>query len=171
MRAKSPAGAASWVRSRDSRAIIRGRQGRNQGGPVSLKAFVVEDNRAIRESLVETLAELAGITTTGVASSECLAIEWLNDHANEWDIAIVDLTLERGGSGLKVLSALRNREPGKLMVVLTGTTNPDVRLQCEMLGSDRVFDKSIETDALIEYCQALSGTRVPPEVARSARTS
>ena len=35
------------------------------------------------------------------------------------------------------------------------TANADVRAQCEALGSDGVFDKSIETDALIEYCQSL----------------
>jgi DNA-binding NarL/FixJ family response regulator len=85
------------------------------------------------------------------------AIDWLCNPSNEWDIAIVDLTLERGGSGFGVLSAIRNRKPGRKVVVLTGSANPDVRKQCEALGSDGVFDKSIETDALIEYCQALPG--------------
>jgi hypothetical protein len=42
------------------------------------------------------------------------------------------------------------------MVVLTGTANPDVRKRCEALGSDGVFDKSIETDALMDYCLALA---------------
>ncbi len=120
-----------------------------------LMAFVVEDNAAIRESLVEALAELAEVGTAGVASSEKSAIEWLCNPANEWDIAIVDLTLERGGSGFGVLSAIRNRLSGRKVVVLTGSANPDIRAQCEALGSDGVFDKSIETDALISYCQAL----------------
>jgi len=102
-------------------------------------------------------AELAEVETAGVASSEKSAIDWLCNPANEWDIAIVDLTLERGGSGFGVLSAVRDRKPGRKVVVLTGTANPDVRRQCETLGSDRVFDKSIETDALIEYCQSLPG--------------
>jgi DNA-binding NarL/FixJ family response regulator len=121
-------------------------------------AFVVEDNAAIRESLVEALAELAEVGTAGVASSEKSAIEWLCNPQNQWDIAIVDLTLERGGSGLGVLSAIRNRKEGRKAVVLTGTANPDIRRQCEALGSDMVFDKSIETDALIEYCQTLEST-------------
>lgn len=120
-----------------------------------LKAFVVEDNAAIRESLVEALAELAEVDTAGVAGSEKSAIDWLCNPVNEWDIAIVDLTLERGGSGFGVLSAIRNRKPGRKVVVLTGSANADIRRQCEALGSDGVFDKSIETDALIEYCQSL----------------
>jgi len=121
-----------------------------------LKAFVVEDNVSIRESLIEALAELTGIESAGVAGSEKAAIAWLNNPDNAWDIAIVDLILESGGSGFGVLRAMKGRKPGRKMVVLTGTANPEVRRQCEALGSDGVFDKSIETDALIDYCLQLS---------------
>jgi DNA-binding NarL/FixJ family response regulator len=123
---------------------------------LTLKAFVVEDSVAIRESLIEALRELTGIVTVGVAGSQKAAVAWLSDAANEWDVAIVDLILEPGGSGFGVLNACRNRKPGQKMVVLTGTANPDVRKQCEALGSDGVFDKSMETDALIDYCLALA---------------
>lgn len=123
---------------------------------MALKAFVVEDNVSIRESLIEALAELTGIETAGVASNEKAAIAWLSNPGNAWDIAIVDLILEPGGSGLGVLKAMQGREPGRKMVVLTGAANPDVRRLCESLGSDGVFDKAIETDALIDYCLQLS---------------
>jgi two-component system OmpR family response regulator len=123
---------------------------------LALRAFVVEDNVSIRESLIEALWELAGIETAGVASSEKTAVAWLKDSGDAWDIAIVDLILEPGGSGLGVLHALRNRGPAQKILVLTGTANPDVRRQCEALGSDGVFDKSIETDALMDYCIALA---------------
>lgn len=123
---------------------------------LAVKAFVVEDNVAIRESLIEALGELTGIVTHGVASNEKDAVAWLTNPANEWDIAIVDLVLEPGGSGFGVLNALKDRGPTRKMVVLTGTANPEVRHQCEALGSDGVFDKSMETDALIEYCLRLT---------------
>jgi CheY-like chemotaxis protein len=123
---------------------------------LALKAFVVEDNLAIRENLIEALRELTGIVTAGVAGNQKDAVAWLSDTANEWDIAIVDLILEPGGSGFGVLNECRNRGPGRKMVVLTATANPDVRKQCEALGCDGVFDKSIETDALIDYCLALA---------------
>jgi DNA-binding NarL/FixJ family response regulator len=123
---------------------------------VPLKAFVVEDNVSIRESLIEALAELTGIETAGVAGNEKAAIAWLTNPENPWDIAIVDLILEPGGSDFGVLRATRDRKPGRKMVVLTGTANPEVRRQCEALGSDGVFDKAIETDALIDYCLQLS---------------
>jgi CheY-like chemotaxis protein len=123
---------------------------------VMLKAFVVEDNVSIRDSLVEALSELAGIATAGVASNEKGAIAWLTDPDNEWDLAIVDLILEPGGSGFGVLNALRDRKTDQKMVVLTGTASQNVRAQCEKLGSDGVFDKAIDTDALMDYCIALA---------------
>ncbi|MCM2252741.1 MAG: response regulator [Ramlibacter sp.] len=119
---------------------------------------MVEDNVAIRDSLVEALAELAGIETAGVAATQKDAVAWLTDKANEWDLAVIDLILEPGGSGLGVLKACRDRRPAQKMVVLTGAANPDMRRKCEELGSDGVFDKSIETDALMDYCLALART-------------
>jgi two-component system OmpR family response regulator len=123
---------------------------------LTLKAFVVEDNVWIRESLVEALRDLTGIDTAGVAGSEKAAVAWLTDAANHWDIAIIDLVLEPGGSGFGVVLACRDRRPGQKVVVLTATANPDVRKRCEALGCDGVFDKSMETDALVDYCLALA---------------
>jgi two-component system OmpR family response regulator len=119
-----------------------------------LKAFLVEDNLSIRESLAEALAELAGVQTIGVASDEKTATAWLTDPSHDWDVAIVDLVLEAGGNGFGVLRACQGRPPVRKVVVLTATANPAVRRECEALGSDGVFDKSMETDALIEWCTA-----------------
>ena len=122
-----------------------------------LKAFMVEDNVSIRTSLIEALGELAGIEAVGVASTEAAAVAWLRDPAHEWDITIVDLVLEpRGGSGLGVLRAMRDRKPHQKMVVLTGSASPEIRRQCDALGADGVFDKSMETEALLDYCASLA---------------
>ncbi|HWI83072.1 response regulator [Ramlibacter sp.] len=128
---------------------------------MSLRAFIVEDNTAIRDSLVEALSELAAVTTVGVAGAEQAAREWLTDPGNAWDLAIVDLVLEPGGSGFGVLLACRDRRPQQKVVVLTATANPAVRRQCEALGSDGVFDKSMQTDDLIDYCAGLARASRP----------
>lgn len=122
---------------------------------MAFKAFIVEDNPSIRDSLMEALSELAGVETAGTASSQQAAVAWLTEPGNDWDLAIVDLILEPGGSGFGVLQACRARKPHQKVVVLTATAHPDVRAQCRSLGSDGVFDKSIETDDLIEYCAQL----------------
>ena len=124
---------------------------------MALKAFIVEDQPPIRESLTEALSELGSIETTGWAATEKTAVAWLLDARNHWDIAIVDLVLEPGGgSGFGVLQALRNRASTQKMVVLTGTANPQVRRHCEEMGADGVFDKAMETEAMLDYCVALA---------------
>jgi len=124
---------------------------------LALKAFVVEDQPAIREGLVEALAEISGIDTAGWASNEKAATAWLRDPAHHWDIAIVDLVLDLGGgSGFGVLQALRSRLSTQKMVVLTATAEPKVHRHCLEMGADGVFDKAMETEALLDYCVALA---------------
>jgi len=125
--------------------------------PLALMAYVVEDQPAIRDSLLEALAEIAGIASAGWSANEKAAVAWLRDPAHHWDIAIVDLVLEPGqGSGFGVLQALRDRPVTKKMVVLSATTNPDVRRHCEAVGADGVFDKAMETEDLLDYCVKLA---------------
>lgn len=124
---------------------------------MALKAFIVEDQPQVRDSLVEALTELAGIEPAGWAHDEKSATAWLRNPANAWDIAIIDLVLEPGGgSGFGVLQALRHRPVTKKMVVLTGSANPQVRRHCEEMGADGVFDKAMETEAMLDYCVALA---------------
>lgn len=124
---------------------------------MALKAFVVEDQAPIRESLIEALSEIAGIDAAGWAADEKSAIAWLRDPAHHWDIAIVDLVLvPGGGSGFGVLQALRERAPTQKMVVLSATANPQVRRHCEEMGADGVFDKAMETEAMLDYCVKLA---------------
>lgn len=123
---------------------------------MALKAFIVEDQPAVRDSLLEALDELAGIEPAGWAANEKSALAWLRDPANAWDIAIIDLVLEPGGSGFGVLQAMRGRPATKKMVVLTGSANPQVRRHCEEMGADGVFDKAMETEAMLDYCVALA---------------
>lgn len=119
---------------------------------VRLKTFIVEDNPTIRENLIATLEELAGVEATGTAETENEARAWLTDNKNNnWRLAIVDLFLKQG-SGLGVLSACRNRASTQKVVVLSNYATTDIRNRCEQLGVDAVFDKSNEIEALVDYC-------------------
>jgi DNA-binding NarL/FixJ family response regulator len=124
---------------------------------VALKAFILEDQPAVRDSLVAALAEITGIEAAGWAATEKTATAWLRDPAHHWDIAIIDLVLEAGtGSGFGVLQSLRDRSPTQKMIVLSGTANPQVRRHCETMGADGVFDKAMETEAMLDYCVKLA---------------
>ena len=120
-----------------------------------LNTYVVEDNPTIRENLIATIDELAGVSTVGASDNENDGKSWLIDNPQAWDLAIVDLFLKQG-SGLGVLSACRNRRPTQKMVVLSNYATADIRQRCAQLGVDAVFDKSNEIDALVDYCIGLS---------------
>jgi two-component system, OmpR family, response regulator len=127
---------------------------------VQLRTYIVEDNATIRENLVGTLEELAGVAALGWAETENEAKRWLAEHDQGWDLAIVDLFLKEG-SGLGVLQACSDRGPGRRVVVLSNYATNDMRKRCAQLGADAVFDKSNEIDALIDYCIAQSATTQP----------
>ncbi|MES2281241.1 MAG: response regulator transcription factor [Pseudomonadota bacterium] len=122
-----------------------------------LKTFIVEDNPTIRENLIATLEELAGVEAVGTADTENEGKAWLTTRSGDWDLAIIDLFLKQG-SGLGVLSACRNRKPSQKVVVLSNYATADIRQRCAQIGVDAVFDKSNEIDALVDYCIQLGGT-------------
>lgn len=126
---------------------------------VRLKTYIVEDNPTIRENLIGTLEELACVTAVGSAETENDGKAWLNDHRQQWDLAIVDLFLKQG-SGLGVLAACRDRKSRQKVVVLSNYATADIRQRCAQLGVDAVFDKSNEIDALVEYCLEQNATRL-----------
>ena len=120
-----------------------------------LKTYIVEDSPVIRENLIAALEELVPLQVVGTADDEATAVRWLSDPHIQCDLLIVDIFL-KGGSGLGVLSATSAfRKPMK-RVVLSNYATPDMRRKCRELGADRVFDKSNEIDALIQYCSRLA---------------
>lgn len=116
------------------------------------KVFLVEDDVEISKILTEVLVEIPGVEIVMCATSESLAIDWLAENRQNWQLAIVDLALG-AGSGLRVLSACRVRQTGQKMVVLSNLLNKEMRKRCEGLGADATFDKSDDMDKVVAYCQ------------------
>ncbi len=116
--------------------------------------YLVEDNAALRDSLVAMFKEFAGLQVSGACGTEEEAVDWLRQHAGQWQLAVVDLFLLQG-SGLGVVASLREREPWQKIVVLTNYATPDIRRRALALGADAVFDKGRELDAFFAYCSKL----------------
>lgn len=116
-----------------------------------LKVFIVEDSPVIRQNLVGALEEMAPVKVIGHAESAAVARAVLTETPPPCDLAIVDVFL-REGTGLDVLRALRDQRSPVARVVLTNYATPDIRAECLALGADRVFDKSGDIDALVDYC-------------------
>ena len=123
----------------------------------ALKTFLVEDSPMIRENLIAALEELAPVEVVGTAEDERSAVDWLASVPAACDLVIVDIFL-KGGSGLGVLRAASALRKPMTLIVLSNYATPDMRRKCEALGASRVFDKSNEIDALIEYCEELAAS-------------
>ncbi|MFT4103087.1 MAG: response regulator [Burkholderiaceae bacterium] len=120
-----------------------------------LTIYVVEDSPVIRENLIATLEETVPVRVIGTADDEDGAVSWLRSAGNDPDLLIIDIFL-RGGSGLGVLAAARAAGKTGKFVVFSNYATPDMRRKCLELGATRVFDKSDEIDALIDFCSALA---------------
>ena len=119
-----------------------------------LKTFIVEDSPVIRDNLIATLEELVPMKVVGTAEDEATAIEWLGQADYKFDLVIIDIFL-KAGSGLGVLRYANGLPRSAKLVVLTNYATVDMRKQCLALGADKVFDKSTELEALIQYCRPL----------------
>lgn len=116
-----------------------------------LKAYVVEDNPTIRENLIGALEELTCVRVVGNCATEDEGLEWLEQNTQEWDLAIIDLFLQRG-SGIRLVQRINRRRDNQKIIVFSNYVNPSVRKRCAQLGVDAVFDKSTEIDFLVDYC-------------------
>ena len=122
----------------------------------TLSAFIVEDNPTILSNLVATLEELTSVRIVGSAPSEEAAVRGLHEHASDLDLVIVDIFLS-GGTGLGVLETAQAMALPAHRVVLSNFATPELRRRCLALGAAQVYDKSRDLDALLDYCDQLSG--------------
>jgi DNA-binding NarL/FixJ family response regulator len=118
-----------------------------------LRTILIEDSETIRENLVPTLAEMADARVIAVAETASQALDALDRHKQDWDLAVVDLFLKEG-SGMSVLRAARDRSPHQHMLVLTNYPTAEIRRRCRELGADGVFDKSTELEAFFDLCRS-----------------
>ena len=116
-----------------------------------LRAYIVEDNATIRENLIGALEELTCVRVVGTSATEDEGFHWLEQNAQDWDLVVVDLFLQRG-SGIRLVQRVRRRSGNQKIVVFSNYVNASVRKRCAQLGVDAVFDKSTEIDFLVDYC-------------------
>ena len=123
----------------------------------NLKTFLVEDSPVIRSNLAAALEDLAPVQVIGYAESASDAAQRLEEleSAGSCDLAIVDIFL-RSGSGLDVLRHLLKQGSTMYRVVLTNYATPEMSLECLALGASKVFDKSRDIEALVNYCNEIA---------------
>lgn len=131
----------------------------SNGGPPTLRCFLVEDSPVIRQNLVAMLEEMLPLEVLATAEDEPEAIDWMRRFGERCDLVIIDIFL-RSGTGLEVLRQSARFTPHAKRVVVTNYATADIRKRCLALGADRVFDKSAEVDELVAYGENLASARL-----------
>ncbi|MCW2313884.1 response regulator [Rhodoferax antarcticus] len=75
---------------------------------------------------MDMLTDMVDARMVGIAEQQADAVQWLNEHSDEWDVAIVDIFLKRR-SGLPVLTACARRSPKQRVLVLSNYATPEIR--------------------------------------------
>lgn len=118
---------------------------------MATKVLLVEDQKHVRSAVAEFLNALGVLRVEATVGTEAEALDWLQHHQQDWDLAVVDLILEQG-SGLNVIKRARQTSPEGHIVVLSGFATPGMRQYCEKLGANAVFDK-VQIPAFVRYCR------------------
>ena len=131
----------------------QGQPGRTVKTPV--RTFLIEDSPLIRQNLIGMLEELAPVRVVGAAATERDAVRQLSAGEPECELVIVDIVLAQG-TGFGVLSDPAVRRPGRQFVVLSNYATSEVSRRALQLGAQRVFDKSNDIEALVDYCRQIA---------------
>ena len=108
-----------------------------------LRVLVVEDELLIRWSIAETLTRAGCIVTE--ASDGASALEAA--VGGNFDAVILDYRLP-DSSDLRLLTALRDKLPRSIVVMMSAFGTPEIMEQAEALGVRRFLDKPFEMETL-----------------------
>lgn len=99
----------------------------------SLRIFLVEDSKAVRDLLIQNLTNIPGIELVGYAEEEHDALEKLSRHP--CDVLILDIRLKQG-NGMSLLRSLGNLSNVNinLKVIFTNNASETYRRACAQYG-------------------------------------
>lgn len=120
---------------------------------MTLRLLMVDDSEVIRTSLRALLGSVAGIET--ICEAKTLSEALASVRADPPALVILDMNLP-DGLGMDIIKPLKQISPVVLIAVFTIDVNPVCRQVCLALGADWYFEKSTETDALVEVVRQLS---------------
>jgi DNA-binding NarL/FixJ family response regulator len=127
---------------------------------VTIPVLLVEDFQHLRGLVADLLGSIGDFVIVGEVATEAEAKLWLDDHAGQWKLAVVDLILEQG-TGMGVIAKCK-QTPGTHVVVFSDYATPGIRKHCLRLGADAVFQKSSDLPAFMAFCSELLGPPIEP---------
>lgn len=112
-----------------------------------LRIFLVEDSLAVRDLIVEILADVPGIAIAGFSDSEDDALAQLTDVA--WDVLILDIELKQG-NGISLLRSMASKSIAQdsVKIIFSNNVSAAYRRISNQFGVQHFFDKTSEFSRL-----------------------
>ncbi len=121
---------------------------------LTLRLFIVDRNTELSQALATTLVDLNIGVCVASASTQQHAADWLGTHPEDWDVLVLEPSLE-SGNGLALLEQAVAQWPQRPVVVLTHFATEAMRQYCLAHGAQAVFDKTTQMVAFIGHLQRL----------------
>jgi len=117
-----------------------------------MRLFIADDSEILRNHLSNIIADIYGIEIIGEAANASDAIEAIRNLSPE--VAIIDIKLP-GKSGIHLLQQIKAFKPEIIVIIFTDYPYPQYRRKCDESGADYFFEKSSESEKLIEVLKKL----------------
>lgn len=118
-----------------------------------MNVLLVDDSEILRNHLMTILAEMENVTVVGESVDTESAIRDLQKKRP--DLMILDIRMP-GEGGIHVLKTAKEKYPGLRVIIYTDYPYPQYRTKCMDLGADYFFDKSTETEKMIDKIRQLA---------------
>lgn len=103
--------------------------------------------------MITIISELEGVKIVGESRDTKSAISDINKKKT--DLVILDIRMP-GEGGIHVLKVVKEKIPKLIVVIFTDYPYPQYRTKCLESGADFFFDKSTETEKMIEAVKKLA---------------
>lgn len=118
-----------------------------------MKILIADDSDILRNHLITIISELEGVKIVGESLDTKSAIRDINKKKP--DLVILDIRMP-GEGGIHVLKVVKEKNPKLIVIIYTDYPYPQYRIKCLESGADYFFDKSTETEKMIESVKKLA---------------
>ena len=125
---------------------------------MSIAIAIVEDQREMRESLVEWLGSAPGLRCVGAHATAEEALRRIPDENP--DVVLMDINLT-GMNGIECVSRLREKLPRIQVLMLTTYDNGDLIFDSLRAGASGYLLKNMPRDELVQALQQLRAGGAP----------
>jgi DNA-binding NarL/FixJ family response regulator len=119
-----------------------------------LRVLIADDSEILRDHLRTMLAEIEGIEIVGECNDTDSTLDQIKTLKP--DTIILDIRMP-GEGGIFILNFIKSKYPKIKVIIFTDYPYPQYRTKCLEIGADYFFDKSTESEKMIEVFKSLAG--------------